>query len=84
MALLLAVLNYSKKILSIITKELKQFFRLVKQYQKTSRQDKKKLLMKILILEVLKYAVAIGCSYLGLSEGVIPIIKLLIEILLGG
>jgi len=84
MALLLAVLNYSKKILSIITKELKQFFRLVKQYQKTSRQDKKKLLMKILILEVLKYAIAIGCSYLGISEGLIPILKLLIELLLGG
>jgi hypothetical protein len=41
-------------------------------------------LMKILILEVLKYAIAIGCSYLGISEGLIPILKLLIELLLGG
>ncbi|ACX72419.1 hypothetical protein Metvu_0560 [Methanocaldococcus vulcanius M7] len=84
MALVWAILNYSKKILSIIIRELKQFFRLVKEYQKTSRQDKKKLLMKILILEALKYAIAIGCSYLGISEGLIPILKLLIEILLGG
>jgi len=83
-ALVWATLNCLKKILSMLIRELRALSQLIQEYQKTARQEKKKAILKILILEVIKYAITLGCSYLGISEGVIPIIKLLIEILLGG
>ena len=67
----------------MLIRELRRLFRLIKEYQKTARQKKKKAILNILILEIIKYVLALGCSYLGISEGVIPIIRLLIEILLG-
>ena len=78
------IFNCLRNIILTIIKELRKSFQLVKRYQETAQQRDKKTILNLLFLEVIKYIIAICCGYLGVSEGMVPIIKLLVEILLGG
>ncbi|AEH06317.1 hypothetical protein Metok_0327 [Methanothermococcus okinawensis IH1] len=82
MALVWTILNCLKKTLSMLIRELRALLQLIAIYQKNT--NKRKVIAKIIGIKLIEHILLILCSYFGISKGVIPFIKILIEILLGG